>query len=81
MRDLFTHIGRTGKGAILFALSMLFVLFSSSLFSQVNLTSTVPSFLYVCGSADSFSVTVYNTSTTASLTSVKLQVIMPDGMF
>jgi gliding motility-associated-like protein len=62
-------------------LTVLFVLFHHTSFSQVNITSTVPSFLYVCGSPDSFSITIYNTSTTSSLISAKLKVDMPAGMF
>ncbi|MBT7995496.1 MAG: PKD domain-containing protein, partial [Bacteroidetes bacterium] len=61
--------------------SIFFVFLYLGTFAQVNVTSTVPSFLYLCGNSDSFTVTVYNTSTTATLSSVKLKVIMPDGMF
>jgi PKD repeat protein len=69
------------KNALMMLLTVLFVLFHHTSFSQVNITSTVPSFLYVCGSPDSFSITIYNTSTTSSLTSAKLKVDMPAGMF
>ncbi|MBC8342831.1 MAG: hypothetical protein H8E61_02470, partial [Bacteroidetes bacterium] len=69
------------KSVILLFVSILLILFTNSSYSQVNITSTVPSFLYLCGDSDSFTVTVYNTSTTATITAVKLTVNMPGGMY
>jgi PKD repeat protein len=68
--------------SLLFLLFIIFTLLnlSQKSYSQANITSTVPNLLIACGNNDTFTVTVYNTSTTDTFKNAKLYVSMPTGM-